>query len=115
MRHNDNRCNNYIAEDNIRIPEGRWIQLWTSRVRGKVSQVSKLVVGASGFEPETSCAQGRRAISWKSFLFNRVSENKRVSTNFDSGTMCENVARHAQSPPNFPLSEEKANGGNLAN
>jgi hypothetical protein len=39
----------------------------------------ELVVGASGFEPETSCAQGRRATSWKSFLFNLAFENKRVS------------------------------------
>ena len=60
---------------------------------------------ASGFEPETSCAQGRRNISWKSFLFNLGFENKRVRKIFDSGTMCGNVAPHAWSPPNFPHSE----------
>jgi hypothetical protein len=108
MRHNDNRCNNYIAKDNIRVPEGRWIQPWTSRVRGKVSQVSKLVVGASGFAPETSCAQASGAISWKSFLFNLVFENKGVRKIFGSGTVYLNVAPHAQSPSNFPLSEETA-------
>ncbi len=36
------------------------------------------MVGASGFEPETSCAQASRAIAWKSFLFNLVFENKRA-------------------------------------
>jgi hypothetical protein len=63
------------------------------------------LVGAPGFEPETSCAQGRRNISRKSFLFNLIFENKRVRKIFGSGTMCGNVAPHAQSPPNFPHSE----------
>src|SRR5712692_8224719 len=67
--------------------------------------IRKRLVGASGFEPETSCAQVRRTISWKSFLFNLVFENKRVRKIFGSGTMCGNVAAHAQSPPNFPHSE----------
>ena len=65
----------------------------------------KSLVGASGFEPETSCAQVRRTISWKSFLFNRGFENKRVRKIFDSGTMYGNVAAHASSPPNFHHSE----------
>src|SRR5207302_1080767 len=64
-----------------------------------------VLVGASGFEPETSCAQGRRNISWKSFFFNLSFENKRVRKIFGSGTMCTNVAAHAWSPPNFPHSE----------
>ena len=64
-----------------------------------------LVVGASGFEPETSCAQVRRTISWKSFLFNLAFENKRVRKILGSGTMYRNVAAHAQSPPDFPHSE----------
>jgi hypothetical protein len=66
------------------------------------------VVGASGFEPETSCAQGRRTISWKSFLFNLVFENKRVRKIFSSARMQENVPSHAWSPPNFHHSEEEA-------
>jgi hypothetical protein len=68
----------------------------------------KDMVGAPGFEPGTSCAQASRAISWKSFLFNPVFENKRVSTKFGSGTMYRNVVPHAWSPPNFPLSEKTA-------
>jgi hypothetical protein len=63
------------------------------------------MVGASGFEPEASCAQASRAISWKSFLFNLSFENKRVRKIFDSGTMYENVAAHLWSPPNFPHNE----------
>src|SRR5882757_9334883 len=63
------------------------------------------LVGAPRFELGTSCAQGRRNISWKSFLFNLGFENKRVRKIFDSGTMCGNVAPHAWSPPNFPHSE----------
>jgi hypothetical protein len=66
------------------------------------------MVGASGFEPEASCAQVRRTISWKSFLFNLVFENKRVSKIFGSGTMYRNVPPHAWSPPNFPLSDDEA-------
>jgi hypothetical protein len=55
----------------------------------------KYLAGATGLEPATSCAQGRRNISWKSFLFNRIFENKRVITKFGSGTMYWNVAPHA--------------------
>ena len=65
----------------------------------------KSLVGASGFEPEASCAQARRATSGKSFLFNLSFENKRVRKIFCSGTMYRNVAAHAWSPPNFPHSE----------
>ena len=68
----------------------------------------KSLVGASGFEPEASCAQASRSISWKSFLFNLYFENKRLSKRNSSGKMYENVAPHAWSPPNFPLSEETA-------
>jgi hypothetical protein len=66
------------------------------------------LVGASGFEAEASCAQGRRNISRKSFLFNLSFENKRVRKIFGSGTMYGNVAPHAWSPPNFPHSETTA-------
>jgi hypothetical protein len=65
------------------------------------------LVGAPRFELGTSCAQGRRNISWKSFLFNLRFENKRVRKIFGSGTMYGNVAAHAWSPPNFPHSEEE--------
>ena len=40
-----------------------------------------------GFEPGASCAQGRRNISCKSFLFNLVFENKPVRKIFGSCTM----------------------------
>src|SRR5208282_2866610 len=69
---------------------------------------------AFGSEPKSlphcwhSCAQGRRATSGKSFLFNLTFENKRIKNNFGSGTMYDNVATHAWSPPNFPHSEEEA-------
>src|SRR5258707_15137057 len=63
------------------------------------------MVGAPRFELGTSCAQGRRTISWKSFLFNLSFENKRVRKIFGSGTMYRNVAAHVWSPPNFPHTE----------
>jgi len=66
------------------------------------------LVGAPGFEPGASCAQGRSKISWKSFLFNLSFENKRVRKIFGSGTMYGNVAPHAWSPPNFPHSDTTA-------
>jgi hypothetical protein len=68
----------------------------------------ELVVGARGFEPRTSCAQGRRTISWKSFLFNLWFENKRVKEIFGSGTLYRNVAPHAWSPLNSHHSDEEA-------
>src|SRR5438034_8158892 len=37
-----------------------------------------VVLGASGSEPETSCAQDGDASSWKSFLFNLRFKDKRV-------------------------------------
>ena len=55
----------------------------------------KRLVGAPGFEPGASCAQASGAISWKSFLFNLVFENKRVRKIFGSGTVYRNVAPHA--------------------
>ena|SRR6266550_4686402 len=61
------------------------------------------MVGAPGFEPGTSCAQARRVIfSLKSFLCNVVLESKRLTKKFGSGKQYENVAPHAQGPPNFP-------------
>jgi hypothetical protein len=47
----------------------------------------ELVVGAWRFELQTSSAQGRRKIPWKSFLFNFCFENKRVREIFGSSTM----------------------------
>jgi len=55
----------------------------------------KRLVGAWRFELQTSCAQARRTISWKSFLFNLSFENKRVRKIFGSGMMYRNVAPHA--------------------
>ena len=55
-----------------------------------------------------SCAQDRRTVSRKSFLFNLCFENKRVRKIFGSGTMYGNVAPYAWSPPNFPHSETTA-------
>jgi hypothetical protein len=55
----------------------------------------KSLVGAPGFEPGASCAQASRAISWKSFLFNLVFENKQVRKIFGGGMMYGNVAPHA--------------------
>ena len=63
--------------------------------KGTSASSVNLVVGAPGFEPGASCAQGRRNISWKSFLFNLNFENKRVRKIFGSGTMYGNVAPHA--------------------
>lgn len=57
---------------------------------------------------QASCAQASRAISRKSFPFNLVFENKRVTKIFGSGTMCTNVPPHAWSPPSFPHSEQQA-------
>jgi len=65
------------------------------RRRKKIGYFNKLLVGAPGFEPGASCAQASGAISWKSFLFNLVFENKRVRKIFGSGTLCRNVAPHA--------------------
>ena len=66
------------------------------------------LVGAWRFELQTSCAQVRRTISKKSFLFNLCFENKRVRKLFDSGVMYRNVAPHGWSPLNFHHSEEEA-------
>ena len=52
--------------------------------------------------------QDRRTISGKSFFFNPASERKGFSRQFGSGTMCDNVAPHAWSPPNFPHTEKEA-------
>ena len=60
------------------------------------------MVGASRFELETSCAQGRRVISWKPLLCNVVPESKRPVQNFGGGKKYQTVDTHAQSPPNFP-------------
>jgi hypothetical protein len=55
----------------------------------------KSLVGAPRFELGISCAQASGAISWKSFLFNLVFENKRVRKIFGSGTVYGNVPPHA--------------------
>jgi len=68
----------------------------------------KELVGAPRFELGTSCAQARRAVARKSFLFNLCFENKRVRKIFGSVTMYGNVAPHAWSAPNFPHSETTA-------
>jgi hypothetical protein len=60
------------------------------------------LVGAPGFEPGASCAQGKRVISRKSFLCNAVLKIKDLRKWFASGKRYENVAPHAQCPPNFP-------------
>jgi hypothetical protein len=39
----------------------------------------KQLVGASGFEPEASCAQDRLTISCKSCIFNHAVENTKLS------------------------------------
>src|SRR5947209_1164764 len=49
MRYNDNRCNNYFKGSER-------VQPLRSEDRRKVSPFNELVLGASGFEPETSCA-----------------------------------------------------------
>src|SRR5215472_753989 len=67
-----------------------------------------ILVGAPRFELGTSCAQASRAISWKSFLFNLVFENKRVSKKNGGGRVCDCVAPHAWSPHTFPHSEGQA-------
>src|SRR5271156_2292459 len=73
---------------------------WNKRNRRQVPLPSK--------RARRSCAQGRRTIFWKSFLFNLKIENKRVRKISGSGTMYGNVPPHASSPPNFPHSEAKA-------
>jgi hypothetical protein len=64
-----------------------------------------LLVGAPGFEPGASCAQASHGYFWKPFLSNTLPENKRLVRKFSSGWQYQNVALHAQSPPNFPHSE----------
>ena len=89
----------------VRIPQ---VKLRVKNLFDKLKKIRRIIlVGAPGFEPGTSCAQGRRTISGKSFLFNLWFENKRVRKIIGSGTMCGNVAPHAWSPPNFPHSEEE--------
>src|SRR5438034_852822 len=51
-----------------------------------------VVLGASGSEPETSCAQDGDASSWKSFLFNLRFKDKRVRKALYRGMMYRNVA-----------------------
>jgi hypothetical protein len=80
-------------------------------VNGAFNKLKKtremFLVGAPRFELGTSCAQGRRTISWKSFLLNLSFENKSVREIFGSGTMYGNVAPHAWSPPNFPSATKR--------
>ena len=86
----------------VRIPQ---VKFRVKRAFDKLKKIRECFGRAPGFELGTSCAQGRRNISWKSFLFNLSFENKRVRKIFGSGTMYENVAAHVWSPPNFPHSE----------
>ena len=72
-----------------------FFQAVASRNNRGESKTQELVVGARGFEPRTSCAQASGAISWKSFLFILVFENKGVGKIFGSGTMYGNIAPHA--------------------
>jgi hypothetical protein len=44
-------------------------------------KTKKYVVGAPGFEPGASCTQARRVIFSKSFLCNKVFENKTLAQN----------------------------------
>ena len=71
---------------------------------------SLYLVGAPGFEPGTSCAQGRRVIFSKPFLCATSFENKRLAEKFGGGMKYQNVAPHAQSPPNFPHSQRQSQG-----
>jgi len=64
-----------------------------------------LLVGTPRFELGTSCAQASRAISWKSFLFDLVFENKRVNKTNGDGRVYDGVAPHAWNPHTFPHSE----------
>jgi hypothetical protein len=89
--------------------ENSTVGSWVKSDFSNLKKIRKIVlVGAPRFELGTSCAQASGAMSWKSFLFNLVLANKRDRRIFGSGEMYRNVAPHAQSPPNFPLSEETA-------
>jgi hypothetical protein len=72
--------------------------------------ISSVVVGARGFELQTSCAQGGSVTSGKSFLSIFLLKQKDLAEAFGSGTMCGNVPPHAWSPPNFPHSEMTSKG-----
>jgi hypothetical protein len=61
--------------------------------------------GRPDSNPGASCARARRVIFSKSFLCTIISENKGLGKEFGCGTTCENMAPHAQGPPNFPHSE----------
>jgi len=75
---------------------------WSPRSQDYLKDLTDCeMVGAPEFEPGAPCAQVRRAVSRKSFLFNRVFENKRVRKTFGSGTMYGDVAAQVWSPPNF--------------
>ena len=65
---------------------------------GEAVNLLKGMVGARGFEPRTSCAQGRLLISRKPFHFNHSIEHLRLSS---SGRVCPGVCKcgclHAES------------------
>src|SRR6266404_5933372 len=67
------------------------------------------LVGAPRFELGTSCTQGRRNISRKSFLFNLVFENKRVRKTFGSGRCTEMWLRMHRVPPIPPAAKKQRN------
>jgi hypothetical protein len=56
-------------------------------------------------------AVGRDVLFNLAFLFNFVSEKAKVTKDFGSGALCDNVASHAWSPLNFPLTEYEAKTG----
>jgi hypothetical protein len=73
------------------------------------------VAGATGLEPATSCVNGVGSAAPKaevlplgspSFSMLPLKVNDLVK-NFGSGTVYENVAPHAWSPPNFPHGESQ--------
>jgi hypothetical protein len=62
-----------------------------------------------------SCAQASRSYFWKSFLCNTFLENVRLVRKFGGGWKYQNMALHAQSPPNFPPELNKSGAGGLEN
>jgi hypothetical protein len=81
----------------------------------KLKKIREMIlVGAPGFEPGASCAQANRVISWKSFLCNNIFENKGLAEKFGCVIQYENVAPHAQSPPNYSHSEGEAKRSKVA-
>ena len=98
----------FFGDRSLADIDAKWVTDYRNHLAETEGQFSKLVARAPGFEPGAPCAQAKRTISWNSFLFNLVFENKRVRKIFGSGTMYGNAPPHASGPPNFPHSEAKA-------